>query len=445
VSETVSQLFAAADRLLAEDDPEGAEALLRRAVSMAPGAAEAHGRLGIALRALERFDQALAAFDTAAECDPGLAAPHGEAGFTLAAAGRPAEAVARYRRALELKPEQPEVRWNLALLLLLVGQYEEGWALFETRWALPRFAKKLPQLRSPVWRGEDIAGKTLLVLPEQGFGDNIQFARFARLAGERGARVVLVTRPAVTRLFSTLKGVGEVRTDELPLPDCDYHVPIMGLPHALGTTLATIPAEVPYLAADPGAVDRWRARLRGGDALRVGLVWSSGVLTTGRDLFMNAMAKSLPLAALAPLARVRNVAFYSLQKFAGAHDPAAHVPPKELRLVDWTAELADFADTAAFVAALDLVISVDTSVAHLAGALGKPVWVLLPANADWRYLREREDSPWYPTMRLFRQRSPGIWREPVAEAAEALAALAGAGRGARRGVLSTLFRWRAGG
>ena len=143
----------------------------------------------------------------------------------------------------------------------------------------------------------------------------------------------------------------------------------------------------------------------------------------------------------------RGVVLRALERFddALAHDPAAHVPPKELRLVDWTAELADFADTAAFVAALDLVISVDISVAHLAGALGKPVWVLLPANADWRYLREREDSPWYPTMRLFRQRSPGIWREPVAEAAEALAALAGAGRGARRGVLSTLFRWRAGG
>jgi hypothetical protein len=291
-----------------------------------------------------------------------------------------------------------------------------------------------------MWRGEDIAGRTLLVLPEQGFGDNIQFARFARLAGERGARVVLVTRPPVKRLFSTLRGVTEIRADELPLPDCDYHVPIMGLPHALGTTLATIPADVPYLAADPGAVDRWRARLRGGDALRVGLVWSSGVLTTGRDLFMNAMAKSLPLAALAPLARVPNVAFYSLQKFAGAHDPAAHVPPPGLRLVDWTTELADFADTAALVAALDLVISVDTSVAHLAGALGKRVWVLLPADADWRYLRGRADSPWYPTMRLFRQRSAGIWREPVAEAAEALASLAG--RDARGGVLSTLFRWR---
>jgi hypothetical protein len=445
VSETVRELFAAADKLQAEDDPEAAEALLRRAVRLAPAAAEAHGRLGIALRALERFDEALAAFDTAAECDPALATPHSEAGFTLATAGRPAEAVARYRRALELKPEQPEVRWNLALLLLQLGQYEEGWALFEARWALPRFAKKLPQLRSPVWRGEDIAGKALLVLPEQGFGDNIQFARFARLAGERGARVVLVTRPPVTRLFSTLRGGTEVRTDELPLPDCDYHVPIMGLPHALGTALATIPAAVPYLAADPGAVGRWRARLGGGEPLRVGLVWSSGVLTTGQDLFMNAMAKSLPVAALAPLARVPNVAFYSLQKFAGAHDPAAHVPPKGLRLVDWTAELADFADTAAFVEALDLVISVDTSVAHLAGALGKRVWVPLPANADWRYLREREDSPWYPTMRLFRQRSPGIWREPVAEAAEALAALAGGERRARRGVLSTLFRWRSGG
>jgi TPR repeat len=197
---------------------------------MAPGAAEAHGRLGIALRGLERFDEALAEFDAAALCDPGLAAPHSEAAFTLAAAGCPAEAVARYRRALELKPDQPEVRWNLALLLLQLGEYEEGWTLFETRWALPRFAKKLPQLRSPVRRGEDIARKTLLVLPEQGFGDNIQFARFARLAGERGARVVLVTRPPVTRLFSTLRGVTEIRADELPLPDCDYHVPIMGCP-----------------------------------------------------------------------------------------------------------------------------------------------------------------------------------------------------------------------
>jgi len=427
----------AARRLEAAGDFEGVVAVLRRVVEIAPLNAEAHGRLGIALRELGRLEEAIDSFDAAAESHPGLASAHSQAALTFEALGRFDEAIARYRRSLELQPEQPEVRWNLALALLLIGRLKEGWELFESRWQTRVFAGKRPSLAAPVWQGEELRGKTLLVLPEQGFGDNIQFARYVPLAAARGARVVVATKAQLMRLFASLGGAAEVRSNELPLPPCDYWTPVMSLPRLFDTTLASIPTHTPYLRAPAGAVQAWRKRIGTRPALKVGIVWSGGILVTRPDLFSSGASKSLPPAVLAPFAAVRGVRFYSLQKLAGPRADVASL--KALRLVDWTSELSDFADTAALIEALDLVVTVDTSVAHLTGALGKPVWTLLKVGADWRWLLDCDRSPWYPSMRLFRQQTPGDWRPAVAAATAALQALADERGFSHRGLLDRLL------
>jgi Glycosyltransferase family 9 (heptosyltransferase) len=279
------------------------------------------------------------------------------------------------------------------------------------------------------------------VFSEQGFGDTIQFVRYVPLAAERGARVILRVQPELVRLVATLAGVQDVGPAGGAPPACDFYCPIMSLPRAFGTTLETIPAAVPYFAADPAAVARWRQRLGERGPLRVGLVWSSGIRHYERSIFYAGVAKSMTLAQFAPLGEVRDVVFYSLQKGEPAREAAR--PPPGMRLVDVADELGDFADTAALIEALDLVISVDTAAVHAAGALGRPVWNLVKYHACWRWLRGRSDSPWYPTMRLFRQPEPGDWTSVVAEVARALHALAaerrGAGGPARPGLVARLF------
>jgi hypothetical protein len=242
----------------------------------------------------------------------------------------------------------------------------------------------------------------MLVYSEQGIGDTIQFVRYAPLLARRGARVILQCQPELKPLFQSLEGVDCVLSTSEALPPFDVQAPLLSLPLALGTTLESIPAQVPYLKADPALAEAWRAKLApAGRCLKVGLAWA------GNPKHRNDRNRSMPLSVLAPLAGVGGVRFYSLQKGDAAGQ--AKGPPPGMDLVDLTQELNDFADTAAFVANLDLVISVDTAAVHLAGAMAKPVWTLLPFFSDWRWLLDREDSPWYPTMRLFRQRTRGEW------------------------------------
>jgi tetratricopeptide (TPR) repeat protein len=414
---------------------DAAEDELRAAVAERPEFVPALANLGLVLCDLDRPAEAAPVLERAAALGPRAAEVHFALAGAYSAMYRLEDAKASYRRALALRPDFANTRWNLSHLELLTECF------LESRWAIEPLASRRWTGAAPQWVGEDLRGKTLYVHAEQGFGDTIQFVRYVPLAVERGARVILRVQPELVRLAATLAGVQDVGPVGGPPPECDFYCPIMSLPRAFGTTLATIPAAVPYFAADRSAVERWRRRLGGDGALRVGLVWSSGIRHYERSIFYAGVAKSMTLAQLAPLARAPGALFYSLQKGEAARE--ADRPPPGMRLVDLSGELRDFADSAALVEALDLVISVDTAAVHVAGALGRPVWNLVKYHACWRWLRDRTDSPWYPTMRLFRQPEPGDWTSAVEEAANALQALAtgrsGAGGAARPGLVARLL------
>jgi hypothetical protein len=332
------------------------------------------------------------------------------------------EAISCYEQALTLKPAFGDAQWNLALARLVGGDFARGWPAFQKRWQTRRLAAHRRSFAVPPWDGSDPAGRTILVHAEQGMGDVIQFCRYLPLLRARGARTVLLIDGAWRRLASLLRSLDGVDLLALDLADAgafDLHCPLLDLPLRFGTELATIPARVPYLAADPARAD-WRARLAGDGTPRIGLVWAGNRNNT-RDRL-----RSLELELLLPLLALPGLRWFGLQVGDGRDDlETRRMPPG---FTDLGPELHDFADTAAALAELDLTISVDTSVAHLSGALARPTWVLLPAAPDWRWLLERTDSPWYPTARLFRQPAAGDWASVVARVAEALSALAAGDR-----------------
>jgi tetratricopeptide (TPR) repeat protein len=335
-------------------------------------------------------------------------------GGSLAAQGRLDEEEGFYREALALDPHYADAHQNLAWLLLKRGDYKQGWAEFALRWRKQDYdALAVPGVAE--WHGEPLDGRRLLVVGEQGFGDHFQFLRFARVLQERGATVDLCVREPLLPLVERIPGVNRGFSGK---PGRDYHfwVPMMSVPTCVGTELSTIPAELPYLFADKSKLKTWRKRVSPVDTTkrRVGLVWA-GSPTFGNDRY-----RSMTLTDLSALSELKNIAWYALQKGA-AHAQLADAP-QAFRARDFTAYLTSFEETAALIMQLDLVIAVDTGVAHLAGALGKPVWLLLPANSDWRWLQARSDTPWYPGMRLFRQTTAGDWRTVVAQVAEALRA-----------------------
>jgi tetratricopeptide (TPR) repeat protein len=336
--------------------------------------------------------------------------------------GRAEEAEAAYRATIDADPGYPEARWNLGFMLLARGRLAEGWPLMEARYdpALAHPIAARPVLGFPQWRDESLAGRSIVVWPEQGFGDQIQFVRYLPMLKAAGAsRVTLVCQDPLVPLLRDAAGADAVlalSAAATRLPPHDYWVFMLSLPMHFRTTPATIPAALPYLAPDPARIRRWRPRL-GADGVRVGLVWR------GFGGHVNDANRSLPdLACLAPLWRVPGVAFVSLQRGMDGEGAGAATP--DLPLLDLGPEIADFADTAAIVSLLDLVVCVDTAVAHVAGALGKPCWVLLPAvHPDWRWMEARADSPWYPgVLKLYRQTAPGDWRDVVDAVAADLAA-----------------------
>ena len=336
-------------------------------------------------------------------------------GNLLCQLGRLDEAIATFERVLAVRPDDAEARFNSSFAYLLAGDYERGWREYEWRWEALR--AKLPSEASakPLWLGEqDVAGRTVIVYAEQGYGDAIQMARYVPLLAARGAEVVIGCAPALEALLRTVPGVRAVFSSKEPPLAFDYHVPIMSLPRAFGTTMASIPSQVPYLHAAEPAVDAWRARLAAlGNRRKVGLVWA------GNPKHRRDRARSIPIERFAPLLAATQCSFLSLQKEAAGASLAA-LDPRGERVLDYTSELGAFADTAALICALDLVISADTAIAHLAGALGKPVWILLPFGPDWRWMRERSDSPWYPSARLFRQPASGDWSAVIQAVAAAL-------------------------
>ena len=451
LGEDIAALLASAQAALAAGAPDAAAASYLRALELDPGAGQIMAALGSVRQGQNRIDDASEAYERAIALGFDDFAVRSNLGTIASATGDYEAAIAHLTRASELAPQESaplvnlglalvecgrhtdslavfdaaearggasaEVRWNRAAARLALGDYARGWGDYEARWQIEQMRDAWRTFAAPEWRGEDLAGKTLYLWHEQGFGDTLQFCRYASLAAALGARVILEVQPQLARLCESLAGVAEIAT--VPRSQgFDYHAPLLGLPHAFGTTLATTPATLPYLAPTPVDVALRAARMGPRRRPRIGLAWSSAIRRHNDAARNTDVSRSLPLAMLAPLAAL-DVEFHSLQIGDGSVE--ALTPPRGMRLVDDTASLADFADTAALMANLDAVVAVDTAAAHLAGALGCPLFVLLNSAPSWRWLIDRADSPWYPGARLYRQRVRNDWRAPVAELTRDLA------------------------
>jgi tetratricopeptide (TPR) repeat protein len=390
-----------------------------------PDLCDAHVHLGNALFALGRPAEAEASYREALRLRPNYPEAHNNLGSVLYALGRPGAAEASYRESLRLRPNYPEAHNNLGFALLLAGRFEEGWKECEWRWKTELLARSAREFSVPLWSGEAIGDRIILLHAEQGLGDTLQFCRYVPLV-VCGGGIILEVQASLVRLLSRLPGIMEIVARGDTLPPFDLYCPLMSLPLAFGTTLDTIPAATPYLSANPALAANWQKRLAGLDGLRIGLVWAGSIRLSQPEAATTDRRRSLALDAMAPLSEASGVSFISLQK----DEPAAQAanPPRGMTLLDFTADLHDFEDTAALIVNLDLVISVDTSVAHLAGALGKPVWLLNRFDTCWRWLLNRDDSPWYPTLRQFRQPRPGDWATVICEMQDALRRLAAGDR-----------------
>jgi tetratricopeptide (TPR) repeat protein len=397
-------------RALARND----EAVVRyeQALALNPAYAEAHNNVGNALHAVARPDEAIAHYEQALVLNPASSEAHGNLGNALHALGRDDEAIAHYEQALAIEPDFADAEHSMSSSLLALGRLAEGWQPYEARWRVKGVAG-LPDFQCPLWLGaENIAGKTILLHAEQGLGDTIQFCRYAALVAQQGARVILEVQPALRTLLADIQGPHQIVARGDTLPDFDCHCPLLSLPLALGTRLETIPAPVPYLAAQPDLVARWEAVLGPKERSRIGIAWA------GSPGYKDDRKRSIPLRRLRPLLTA-GASVVSLHHEVCAAD--LEVLDAHPEILQFGEELRDFTDMAALVTLLDLVISVDTSVVHLAGALGKPVWVLLPFAPDWRWTLDRTDSPWYPTARLFRQPCIGDWDSVIRTVVERLA------------------------
>jgi tetratricopeptide (TPR) repeat protein len=385
----------------------------REALRIDPQLEEAHCNMGLALADLGKLDEAGVCFGHALQLQPDDAGIHLNLGYVLATQGKGAEAKEHYDRALHLPPERAKSRWNRSLLRLIQGDLDRGWADYEQRWAVPGIIKRHGD--RPRWDGMPFSGQTLLLYAEQGLGDTFQFIRYAPLVKQRGGTVLFECQPTLLHALASVPGVDEIFARGASLPRFDLQAPLLSLPGIFGTTLDTIPATVPYLIADQARIETWRNRLAGLQGFRVGISWQGG--TDQR----NDCLRSVPLACFAAMARLPGVRLVSLQKGHGTQDLRSMA--EELPILDLGEQLdADsaFTDTAAIMKHVDLIVTVDTAVTHLAGALGVPVWTVLAYMPDWRWLLERSDSPWYPTMRLFRQKQPGDWQAVFEQLADEL-------------------------
>jgi tetratricopeptide (TPR) repeat protein len=430
--------------LRATGQPQQAIEAYKRATALEPLSAETHMNLGVALDAVGQRYNAIAAYRRAIAIDPNLAnahynlanaladsddpeaaadgyrraiqlrdhfvAAHSNLGKALTRLGRIDEAMGCYNRAIELDPQSAQPRWNRGLAQLLQGNFEQGWDGYEWRnRQLPRDSPLTPQLQ---WNGESLKGRTILLHTEQGLGDAVQMVRYVPRVSARGRRVILQCHHELIEIFKTLTGVHALLAHGDPPPAWDVHCPLMSLPRAFGTRLDSIPADIPYLVPDPSRVENWQERLGAPRGQRIGLAWA------GAPEHQYDRQRSINLSFFAPLFDLPSVQFFSLQKGAAAKQMESLATGN--RPIDYTTMLVNYAETAALISQMDLVISVDTSVAHVAGAMGKPVWMLLAYAPDWRWLLQRSDSPWYPTMRLFRQPIRGDWASVITRVANEL-------------------------
>jgi tetratricopeptide (TPR) repeat protein len=375
----------------------------RRALELQPDMVAAYSNLGGALRELGNLDEAIVCCRRALELKPDMADAFGNLGSSLHDLGKNEEALAAYDRAIELKPDFAEVRCNRAMMWLSEGKFEAGLPEFEWRWK--RKDARPIRFHQPRWNGSPLQGRSILLFAEQGLGDTLHFIRYAPLVKQLGGKVLVECQAALIPLLKSMPGVDVIVPQGSSLPEFDVQAPLLSLPGIFKTTLKTIPHEVPYMFADRDLRDHWQQRLKEMPGFKIGIVWQ-GDRGYKRDRF-----RSLPLDLFAPLAKLPGVQLISLQKGAGSEQVAAFA--EKHPLLDLAPELDNasgpFMDTAAVLCNLDLVLAPDTATAHLAGALGVPVWLLLSAVPHWAWLVDRQNSPWYPTMRLFRQRILGEW------------------------------------
>ncbi len=403
------------------DRPYEALASYDEALALDPDFAEAFNNRGSALLALRRPDDALACFDRALAAKPGYAEALLNRGVALTELGRLDEALASYDKMLAIKPDDSDALYNRGLAALLTGDFAAGWAGYERRWNRKEVVGRMLTAPFPVWRGENISGRKIVVYEEQGHGDVIQFSRYLLRLAEMGAQVTFLARPGLERLMLSLGPSVRVLTALPAGEDFDVQAALMSLPLAFETRLDKVPAETPYLRAEPERVQKWKSRL-GGHGFKVGIAWQ------GSKLGNIDMGRSIPLAAFLGLSRIPNVRLISLQKNLGVEQLRSLPEGMQVETLgdDFDAAEDSFLDAAAVMDSLDLVVSSDTAIAHLAGALARPVWVALKYVPDWRWLLKRADSPWYPTMRLFRQQTSDDWRGVFARIEASLSKLVGA-------------------
>jgi tetratricopeptide (TPR) repeat protein len=392
-----------------------------RAMALKPDYAEGHNNRGGALYDARRLDDALASYDQALALKPDYPSAHNNRGVVLYELRRFDEALVSFDRALALTPHLADAHHSLAMCRLMLGDFADGWAHYEWRWKTEQFRAECRDLDARLWLGaENLQGRTILLRAEQGLGDTLQFCRYAPDVAALGAEVILEAQPGLERLLARLDGVARVITLGEALPPHEFQAPMMSLPLALAA--APDGRQAGYIEADPAAAAAWASRLAGTGKLRVGICWAGGARPYQMVANSIDQRRSLSLEAFAPLAGVEGVVFHSLQK----GPPATQLAELQAQgwagpeIIDLTDELTDFADTAALVANLDLVITCDTAIAHLAGGLGRPVWILNRHDACWRWLDGRDDSPWYPSARLFRQPLAGDWASVMETVRDAL-------------------------
>jgi tetratricopeptide (TPR) repeat protein len=386
----------------------------RQAIAINPNHLEAINNLACTLQQLGHLDQALQLLLQARAAHPNKARVHTNLGNVLAEANQWQAAIQCYDQALAIDADFSDARFNRSLAYLMGGDFDRGWPEYESRWLCEKFPSPLRYTQRPLWRGQPLDGKRILIHAEQGLGDTLQFVRYIPMVAQRGGQVILQVQTPLHRLLQNTPGASQVIAHDLTPDEFDLQCPLWSLPLAFGTTLSSIPAITPGLTIDPAQCLQWRQRLnsirRESDRKIVGLVWS------GNANFLHNHRRSTQLQKFAPLADAQGITFVSLQKGPAAAQATA--PPPGLRLIDWTSELNDFADTAALISLLDLVVTTDTGVAHLAALMGKPTWILLMYSPDFRWLLDREDCPWYPSATLFRQPAPGDWESPIRRIAE---------------------------
>jgi tetratricopeptide (TPR) repeat protein len=386
-----------------------------RIIELRPDLVAAYNNLGVLHKEYGEIEAAIANYQKAIALKPDFAEAYNNLGHALNDRGDLTAAIASYQKAIAISPNYANIHKDLGMCLLLAGEIEWGFMQYEWRWQSDVFklANPIPPFTQPLWDGSNLAGKTILLYPEQGFGDQIQFIRYASLVQQRGGRVIFPSCSPLARLFATVFGIDTLLSPGDTIPPFDVYLPLMSLPRVFGTTLASIPTGIPYLFGNRLEGGKAESHELNDDCLKVGLVWACNRRNE------TAQKRSCPLGMLQELLDIPNVKFYSLQKDTTVEDMTFLLDSSQ-RIVDLSDRLGDFADTAALIDQLDLMITIDTAVAHLAGAMGKSVWVLLPFAPDWRWMLSREDSPWYPTMRLFRQQKHGDWEGAIASLSNAL-------------------------